>query len=141
MLNSILQQDKREFASPASKTNDSAHRRLIISLVCLIAVASGALVLFVFNPAQSSFYPFCVFHRITGLQCPGCGSLRAMHQLLHGHIVEAARLNLLLVLCLPCLGWRTMRFATTRLRGQPATFTIQPGWLWTFLCVAVVFTV
>lgn len=117
------------------------HRNFSIVVLVLFTTTAGAGILFFFNPTQYGFYPVCYFHAITGLSCPGCGSLRAMHQLLHGHVVEAARLNLLLVLCLPCLGWRTMRFATTRLRGQPATFTIQPVWLWTFLCVAVVFTV
>jgi hypothetical protein len=75
------------------------------------------------------------------LNCPGCGSLRALHQLLHGHPGEASRSNLLLLLCLPCFAWRALRFAIARLRGLPATFAIRPVWLWTFLCVAVIFTV
>lgn len=29
--------------------------------------------------------------------CPGCGSQRAIHQLLHGHIAEAFKLNALLI--------------------------------------------
>jgi len=37
----------------------------------------------------------CMFHRITGLQCPGCGMTRAFHALMHGHISEALEYNLL----------------------------------------------
>ena len=112
----------------------------MVALV-LFAAAGVAGILFFFNPAEHVFYPACYFHALTGLNCPGCGSLRAMHQLLHGHFAEAARLNLLLLLCLPYVGWRTIGFARTRLRGQRATFVIRSGWLWTFLGVAAVFTV
>src|SRR6266496_822022 len=109
-------------------------------LLVMLAAAGAAAILFSFNPTQHGFYPVCYFHAATGLNCPGCGSLRALHQLLHGHVVEAARLNLLLLLCLPYLGWRAIRLVRARLLGQPATFAIRPVWLWMFLCVAVVFT-
>ena len=112
----------------------------VFALAVLVAGAT-AVILFFFNPSQHGFYPICYFHSITGLNCPGCGSLRAMHELLHGHVVEAARLNALLLLCLPCLGWAGIRFVTARLRRQAATFAFRPLWLWTFLCVAVVFAV
>ncbi len=66
-----------------------------------LAVLVLALVLYAFDPAQSSFYPGCWFHRLTGLLCPGCGGLRATHQLLHGNLPGAFHLNALLVLGLP----------------------------------------
>lgn len=53
-------------------------------------------VLYLFDPADSHFYPRCYFHAITGLECPGCGSLRALHALLHGQLRNALRLNPLL---------------------------------------------
>ncbi len=45
-----------------------------------------------FNPDQLPF-PKCPFHSLTGLLCPGCGSQRAMYQLLHGHVGAAFKLN------------------------------------------------
>lgn len=104
-------------------------------------MAGAAGILFFFNPAEHGFYPVCYFHAATGLNCPGCGALRAMHQLLHGHLVEAARFNLLLLLCLPYAGWRTISFAVARLRGRRTAFTIPSVWLWTFLCVAIAFAI
>jgi hypothetical protein len=57
------------------------------------AIAAGAVVLYLFDPSSVSFYPRCVFHALTGLQCPGCGLTRAMHHVLHGHFADAFRLN------------------------------------------------
>ena len=36
-------------------------------------------------------YPTCPFLAITGWYCPGCGSLRAVHDLLHGDLAGAVR--------------------------------------------------
>ena len=59
----------------------------ILAGVLLVAV------LFFFNPATTSFYPPCLFRTFLGTQCPGCGSLRAAHQLLHGNFAAAWALN------------------------------------------------
>jgi hypothetical protein len=37
------------------------------------------------------------------MHCPGCGSLRAVHHLLHGDVVAAFKLNPLMVASLPVL--------------------------------------
>lgn len=36
----------------------------------------------------------CLFHAVTGLECPGCGMTRAFCAISHGRIVEAFHLNL-----------------------------------------------
>jgi hypothetical protein len=71
----------------------------------LIATGLGvALVIYYqYNPATVTFFPPCPFLLLTGLPCPGCGSQRCLHQLLHGHVVDAFALNPLLVLSLPYL--------------------------------------
>jgi hypothetical protein len=58
-------------------------------------------VLFFFDPATTSFYPPCLFKTVLGRQCPGCGSLRAAHQLLHGNFGVAWFLNKPLLIALP----------------------------------------
>ena len=57
------------------------------------ALAAAAAMLFAFDPSRSAFFPPCPFHALTGLQCPGCGTLRALHALFHGHALEALDLN------------------------------------------------
>ena len=58
------------------------------------AAAAFVLVLFyVYDPATTAWFPSCPFRALTGWLCPLCGSLRAVHALVHGHIVDAFLLN------------------------------------------------
>ena len=97
-----------------------------------MAVTAGVTVLFFFDPATAGFYPVCTLHEVTGLQCPGCGGLRAAHQLSHGHLAAAWRLNALLVALLPVALWLGLREAVRALTGRewPGIVT-RPvfGWL------------
>ena len=140
-MNSVIQADPFDGEGLPPKLREQRHHNSSIVALVLFTAMGITGILFFFNPAEHGFYPICYSHAVTGLHCPGCGSLRAMHQLLHGHVIEAARLNLLLLLCLPYVGWLTICFAIARLRGQRATFAIPSMWLWTFLGVAIVFTI
>jgi hypothetical protein len=64
-------------------------------------VALVAVIVYRFDPSLHGFYPRCAFHALTGLECPGCGGTRALHQLLHGRFAEAYRLNPMLLLMAP----------------------------------------
>ncbi len=67
--------------------------------------ASGALVAVYFaNPfVPGGLLPPGPLHALTGLWCPGCGTTRAIHALLHGHLALALSMNPLAVLSLPLL--------------------------------------
>ncbi|MBC7921136.1 MAG: DUF2752 domain-containing protein [Ferruginibacter sp.] len=69
------------------------------------ALAGLAVLYYRWNPALFRFFPDCPFWVLTGAYCPGCGSQRAVHQLLHGHLRQAADYNLLLVITLPLLSY------------------------------------
>ena len=58
---------------------------------------------FIFDPMESKFMPQCIFHRLTGLQCMGCGSQRMIHSLLHGDFAGALKANAFVTLSLPFL--------------------------------------
>jgi len=53
------------------------------------------------DPTRVAILPPCPFHALTGAWCPGCGSTRALHQLLNGHVGAAFGLNPLMVASLP----------------------------------------
>ena len=68
---------------------------------CAIALAGTAY--FALDPATNAIFPRCPFLTLTGLKCPGCGSQRAIHCLLHADIRGAAAYNFLLVASLPAV--------------------------------------
>ena len=59
------------------------------------------LVYYLFDPLENNWMPQCIFYKVTGLQCMGCGSQRVIHSLMHGDIEGAFRANALLVISLP----------------------------------------
>jgi hypothetical protein len=67
-------------------------------------------VLWVFDPSTAGFYPPCVFRKLTGWQCAGCGVTRALHAVLHGDFARAWALNPVAMVVLPVAGvlllWR-----------------------------------
>lgn len=107
------------------------------------AVGAGAIAaLFFFPPEQFRFYPRCSFHVLTGLQCPGCGDLRAAHRLLHGDFAAAWQLNALAVLGAAAgvlwLAARIWRGCTGRDLLQP----LRRTWLiWAALAASFLFAV
>ena len=58
-----------------------------------------------FDPASAGVFPPCPVRYLTGWYCPGCGSLRALHQLLHGNFAAAWALNPLMILLLPFVSY------------------------------------
>lgn len=69
----------------------------------LFVVVILAVLYYKYDPEMYSFFPECPFHKFVGLDCPGCGSQRAVHALLHGNIMQALSFNALLVFSLPFL--------------------------------------
>lgn len=67
----------------------------------LAIIAVAVTVLLRFPPGQYSFYPECPIYRYLHIQCPGCGTTRALGALLHGNITEALRLNAFTTLLIP----------------------------------------
>jgi hypothetical protein len=68
-----------------------------------IAMTCCVVLLYFVNPAKSGIFPPCPFYMLTGLYCPGCGSLRALHHVLHGDISAALGLNPLMMIFIPVL--------------------------------------
>lgn len=78
-------------------------RRLILPIAVVLVAAVLALTYFLFDPTESTWMPQCPVHLLTGFDCPGCGSQRMLHALLHGDISGAWHHNALLLLMLPLL--------------------------------------
>ena len=93
--------------------------------------------MFFVNPSEHGFFPQCVFHRLTGWNCPGCGATRAAHELLRGRWAAAFHDNALLLASLPLLAglgvWKWLR--------PERKFIVKTLALWILLAVVAGFGV
>jgi hypothetical protein len=114
--------------SPAIQSTSSP-RRAMRTVWWLLATAVGVLLLFEMNAhgvSVRSVASACLFRRVTGVACPGCGLTRAFFALASGEWREAVRLHPLApFVALECIAvwvisgvWATgsrLRFAPARL--------------------------
>ncbi len=64
----------------------------VAAAACAVVTTVGVL-----DPNQPGHYPTCPWLFLTGTWCPGCGTLRALHDLGHGDVVGALDRNPLTV--------------------------------------------
>jgi len=102
----------------------------------------GAAYLFLFEPGRTGFFPPCPFRTFTGLSCPGCGTTRALHQLLHGNVLAALELNPLLALFLPLLAFILISYTRSAVTGREMPQVILPRkYVWAFWGLVLAFFV
>ncbi|WP_182904735.1 DUF2752 domain-containing protein [Microbispora sp. H13382] len=107
------------------------------------AVLAGAVTyLAVVDPHEPGHYPVCPLYWLTGLYCPGCGALRAVHDLAHADLAGAARMNLLFVFCVPVVITLWARWTLRSWQGRPVRASLaHPAYLWGLLAIVIVFGV
>lgn len=96
-----------------------AQRRLALGAAA--AATAGTAVVAAADPSVPGRYGLCPTLALTGWWCPLCGSLRAVHALVHGDIAGAADFNLLLIVALPLAiyAWAAWAAPVFGLRGPP----------------------
>jgi Protein of unknown function (DUF2752) len=111
----------------------------LLVAACLFGVA-GLVMLWVFDPATSGVFPPCPVRYLTGFYCPGCGSLRALHALLHGDLRRAWAMNPFAVTVLPflCYGLASEILLALRGRGLPQV-TLPANWIRAFGIAVVLY--
>ncbi|RDY32202.1 DUF2752 domain-containing protein [Lachnotalea glycerini] len=70
-----------------------------IGLVLLILALFTISLIYLFHIHYEIFLFPCLFHKLTGLYCPGCGGTRSVHALLHGHPLVSLQYNPIVVYC------------------------------------------
>lgn len=89
------------------------------------------------DPTHPGRFPTCPFRALTGLDCPGCGTLRALYELSHGHVVSAVDYNVFLVAFLPCAVVVWLRAIT----GKSSRRVVPVWWPRVLFGVVVAWTV
>jgi hypothetical protein len=96
-------------------------RTVILLILSVLALSIAGALIYIyskFDPEESFIFPKCPFHVLTGLECPGCGSQRAIHSLLNGHLADAFRYNALAVIALPYIaGWVALEISSSWTRN------------------------
>jgi len=98
------------------------------------------------DPNQPGHYLACPTQALLGIDCPGCGGLRATHDLLHGNVAGAMDHNLLWVIAVPILvvvwaRWLSRRWTGAPPKPSPRWQKMQTPVLATLITLVIVFGV
>lgn len=74
---------------PAATTSHNASRKIESALSVALLTVARFLPLPLSDHSVAHLPDICMFHRITGLPCPGCGMTRSFICMAHGRFVEA----------------------------------------------------
>jgi hypothetical protein len=107
--------------------------------VLTVSALGVAATVYFFNPATHPFYPVCLFHELTGLNCPSCGATRALYAGLHGRFAAALHDNALFVLAPLFLALRKLWLSAEKFRGRPRKPFFPATFLWPALAAMLVF--
>jgi len=82
-----------------------------------------------------SLFPLCPFKALTGWNCPMCGGLRMLHDVLHADLAAAVADNVFLLVGLPMLAaWILPRRRQHPVLPIPAVLTVAAAAIaWTVL--------
>lgn len=114
----------------------------VIAATMMAGAAVGVVLLYAAVPGQSGLFPPCPLHALTGLYCPGCGTTRALHELVHGHAGMALRLNFLMMTALPFMLYAAASYVSYAFRGRRLpTMHLSGRAIWMLGIVIILFGV
>lgn len=114
-------------------------QRLRGPLAVSLGLGAGVLLLRAVDPHEPGVYPVCPTKILTGIDCPGCGGLRATNELAHGDVAAAIDDNALVVAAVPIVVLLLMRAFFFAWTGRtPARMTPRRARMWTYLVIGIV---
>lgn len=114
---------------------------ILLTIIFVLFVVGVVVFYTVFDPENSSVsFPKCGFYVLTGYKCPGCGTQRALHHLLHGDFIEAFKQNALAFISVPYiillfLAHNSQRFC----QKFPRTASALKSYISTLMAVVAIF--
>jgi hypothetical protein len=95
---------------PSEPSTRSRLNRWVCASGMVGACAAVATYVYTVDPNVSKAYPQCPLKALTGIDCPGCGGLRATHSLLHGDIAGAFDHNAIAAIFVPVMAYLIVRW-------------------------------
>lgn len=107
---------------------------LILFLAAVTAVCAG------YPKIVEKYLPTCLFWRITGLYCPGCGGTRAMIALQQGKLIHSFLYHPFVIYTVLIGGWFMISQTIQRLtKGRCAIgMKYRDGYLWVALALVII---
>lgn len=118
-------------------------KKILMIALTIVILGGGFFYYFFNNPTNNRLFLPCPFKLLSGYNCPGCGSQRAIHQLLHGNVVDAFYLNPLLVLSVPIIiyGLGTRAFNYIFDASHRVQFFYSKLFIYTYFGIAIIYWV
>lgn len=114
---------------------------LLAPTTTAVAALAAAVVVAAVDPNEPGHYPTCPVLALTGLFCTGCGTLRAVHALMHLDPLGALAMNPLAVLLAPVAVASWAAWLVRAWTGAPRRWLAPPWAVGTTAVVLVTFTV
>ena len=115
-----------DVVEPARVDDRPRGRRMVAPMLTLGGAALALGYLRVVDPNAPGHYPMCPTKALFDIDCPGCGGLRATHDLLCGNVSSALDHNVFIVVFIPVAIYLWARWALHAWRGRtPETTRAQ----------------
>ena len=121
--------------------NKKKRNSIIFISILAIRACIGAIIVKKYNPEEHSFFIPCIFYKLTGIKCAGCGMTRAIHNLLNGRIKEAIWYNLMLLPSAVIFSYSTYRYLRYIIKDEPIVNKPLDIILKIFLVVIIIFMI
>lgn len=109
---------------------------LLVVIIILSLIYAG------FDPSTNPLFPKCPFYQMTDYKCPGCGSQRAIHDILNLNIGSAWRHNPLILISIPYLLFASI-LSTSDFHNLNSSsfrkFLVGPTTIWIVLVLIIAF--
>jgi hypothetical protein len=103
----------------AAHRSQHRSRRMLLPAAVIGALATATVALHLRDPHVQGTWGVCPTKAVLGIECPGCGGLRAVNDLTNLQVVDALSSNLLFVAAIPLLAYVFARWTAGRWRGRP----------------------
>ncbi|MFF2086693.1 DUF2752 domain-containing protein [Nocardia sp. NPDC058176] len=117
-------------------------RRMAPPLIAA-GIGLGTLALLHFrDPHVEGSYGLCPVYVLTGVYCPGCGGMRAIHNLTDGRVLDSLHSNVLVLPLLLAFAVFVADWLIRARRGQPWRLPrLRAVTVWSFVGLLTVYTV